>query len=75
MTIERYVHHGREVSVISAIKGRHRENCLCLQGCKHFQPGEPNHCEIASANYALCVKYGLTAPVGECPKYESGAGT
>lgn len=70
MSVERYVHHGREVSVISAIKGKHRDLCLCFQNCRFFKPGQPDHCEIAAENYALCVKHGLTAPVGECPKYE-----
>lgn len=69
--VERYEHHGRTVSVIAAIKGHHREHCLCFQGCRFFKPGTDDHCEIAAANYALCVQYGLTAPVGECPKYEA----
>lgn len=71
MTVERYDHHGRDVAVITDLRGKHREHCLCYRACRHFRPGQPNHCEIASANYALCREHGLVTPVYECPKYEA----
>jgi len=71
MTTERYVHHGREVTVISAVKGQHRDHCLCFQGCRFFKPGQPDHCLIAAKNYALCVEHGLVTPVYECPEYQA----
>ena len=71
VTIERYEHHGVEVSVFSHLKGTHRSACLCFSGCKRFRPGEPDNCQIADANYRLCVEYNIVAPVGECPKYEA----
>jgi len=52
------------------LKGRHRSHCLCFQGCRKFKPGEPGNCPAAEANYALCVKYDLTAPVFECPEFD-----
>lgn len=70
MNTERYTHHGREVVVISTLKGRHREHCLCFQGCRHFKPGAADNCEIAQATYENCVKFGTTTPVFECPKFE-----
>ncbi len=65
---EIYEHHGREVHVISSLKGSHRTNCLCWQ-CGKMKPGDENHCPIAQALYAICVEHGLTTPVYECPKY------
>lgn len=67
--VERYEHHGREVTVLSAIKGEHRSLCLCWQGCAKFKPGEPDNCPIAQSLYALCVEHGLTTPVGECAEF------
>jgi len=69
MDTEKYIHHGVEVTVISRLKGQHREHCLCHQGCIHFKPGKVDHCQIAQANYRTCVKYNIVAPVFECPKY------
>jgi len=71
MEIEKYVHHGVKVSVISAVKGKHRDHCLCFQGCLHFKPGKPDNCEIAQANFENCVKFNTTQPVFECPRFET----
>jgi len=60
-----YVHHGNDVFVREDLKGRHREFCLCYRNCYHF-----GDCEIASALYALCLKYHVVTPVWECPGYE-----
>jgi hypothetical protein len=66
---EKYTHHGVEVTVISVVKGKHRQNCLCFFGCQFFKPGQPDNCEIAQATYENCVKYGTTTPVFECPRF------
>lgn len=70
MDIEKYIHHGKEVSVISKIKGMHRDHCLCHQQCRHFKPERKDNCPIAQANYRLCVEHDIVTPVYECPKYE-----
>ena len=70
METEKYIHHGKQVVVISDLKGKHREHCLCFGGCKHFKPGEPDNCEIANDNFQLCLKHNIVTPVFECPKYE-----
>ena len=70
--VEKYIHHGYEVSVVTSVKGKNRAICLCWLGCKHFKPGSEENCEIAKQAYALCVEYNLTTPVTECPKYEAG---
>lgn len=72
--VERYEHHGREVAVIADGKGKHRERCLCFNACDFFKPGEPDHCEIAKANFELCQAHGIVAPVGECPRYRIAGG-
>lgn len=69
--VEKYVHHGAEVSVISQMKGKHRDICLCFQGCRFFKPGEPNNCSIAQQIYEMCVEHNLVTPVLECAKYEA----
>jgi len=68
---EKYMHHGKDVSVISQFKGRHREICLCFNECKFFIPGTPENCPIAEANYAFDVGQGIVTPILECPKYEA----
>ena len=67
---EKYEHHGVNVSVFSHLKGKHCDHCLCYNSCKFFHPGSENNCHIAQANYEFCKKYGTTAPIFECPKYE-----
>jgi hypothetical protein len=69
--VERYAHHGVEVSVVSAVKGQHRDHCLCFT-CERFNPDDSyTNCPIAKAVYANCVKFDLVTPVYECPKYEA----
>jgi len=70
MTVERYVHHGKEVAVLSEGRGKHRERCLCYQGCRFFKPGQIDNCPIAQKLYELCVEHNLTTPVVECATYE-----
>lgn len=70
---EHYEHHGDLVWVDTALKGRHREHCLCWQ-CDKFHPDEiKENCPIAQALFRLCVKYNLTTPVYECPVFEPKA--
>ena len=69
MSIERYTHHGTEVSVDSALKGTHREHCLCWQGCAKFKPGTEENCPIAVDTYRNCMKHALVTPVFECPQF------
>ena len=68
MITERYTHHGREVSVVAAVKGQHRDHCLCF-ACSKFKPGTPENCPIAQATYENCVKHNLVTPVYECPEF------
>jgi hypothetical protein len=70
-SITQYQHHGAWVSVQSDLKGKHREHCLCYQGCKKFKPGEPDNCYIAEAILKNCVKFDLVTPVWECPGYDT----
>ena len=72
MRIETYEHHGAEVYVQTHLKGKHREHCLCYQGCRRFKPGTAENCHIAQENFAMCVRHSIVAPVYECPAYEPG---
>jgi len=41
--------------------------CLCLNYCARFKPGEPDHCPAAQELYQIAVKYGVAFPVTRCP--------
>ncbi len=65
---ERYTHHGREVTVLSEVRGKHRELCLCYR-CQDFHPGQSFSCEIARTIYEHCKSFGLVTPVFECAHF------
>ena len=67
--IIQYEHHGGIVNVDEDQKGKHWEHCLCSR-CSNFFAGQPENCEIAETNYAVCKKYNITTPVFECPKFK-----
>jgi hypothetical protein len=69
---EIYEHHGARVAVRSALKGTHRDLCLCYD-CESFAPaeeGQASGCPIANAVYENAVKYDLVSPVLECPQFK-----
>jgi len=68
METEKYEHYGVEVSVVSALRGRHRSICLCYN-CMFFKPASNENCSIAQMNFEMDVKYHLITPVIECPVY------
>jgi hypothetical protein len=70
--ITTYEHHGSTVSVQEENKGKHRDNCLCFQGCRHFKPGTSENCQIAQAVYRNCVEFDIVTPVWACPQYTCG---
>jgi hypothetical protein len=69
----KWINHEAKVAVIEANKGKHRDNCLCFQGCGNYRPGTPAHCPIAQALFEFDVEHDLTTPVWECPEYTSVA--
>lgn len=74
MTVIRYDHAWGErsvnVAVLAENKGKHKDNCLCFQGCRFFKPGEADNCGLAEANYEFCVRNDMVCPVWECPMYQ-----
>lgn len=68
MTIERYQHHGVEVAVDSALKGKHRQHCLCYV-CDNFQVDGQTVCPIAKELYEFSRKHHTVNPVYECPSF------
>jgi len=68
--IEQYKHHGKKVFVRKALKGKHREHCLCFSCNKFTLDKREENCPIANLIYSLCVLENLVLPVWECPKFE-----
>ena len=82
--IEWYEHHGNRVAVMSDLKGKHREHCLCFECLKFYPDNEKwkggsnlpgaekkeKNCPIAQATFDNCEKHGLVTPVYECPKFD-----
>lgn len=70
--IIQYEHHGREVYVDEALRGKHREHCLCFQ-CDHFLPDGDEHrdrnCQFANLLFAFDQAFGMVTPVWECPYF------
>jgi hypothetical protein len=71
--VERYIHHGRVVSVLKELRGKHKSHCLCFI-CLRFNPDTPENCEIAQATFENCLRFGTTTPMYECPKFSVIAG-
>ena len=70
---EQYNHHGNVVWVRSALKGTHRDHCLCHAPCKKLDMvNRENNCPIARALYENCVKFKVVTPIFECPNFELG---
>lgn len=72
--VVKYEHHGQVVSVITSDLGRHRDRCLCWQGCKFFKPEDrEENCPHATNLFNTLVDEEnpiLVAPVAECSKFE-----
>lgn len=65
---ECYNHHGKSVWVRTALRGRHRDHCLCFS-CKQFLPASDKNCPIAQAVYQACIDHHVVTPVWECHKF------
>jgi len=65
----KYVHHGINMWVRNALKGKHRLVCCCYH-CDKFHPGKENNCPIAQALYEFDVDNSVTTPVWECEGFE-----
>lgn len=64
-----YEHHDRSVWVRTALRGKHREHCLC-RSCDRFAPEyRDENCPIANLVYSVCVAADLVLPVWECPNF------
>lgn len=53
------------VWVMTILKGKHREACLCYS-CERYKAGD---CPIAKAIFDNCVTYNVVTPVWECPDF------
>jgi len=68
IVVQVYVHHGKEMAVMEANRGKHRNNCLCFF-CPFFKPEDREaNCEIANALFRFDILAGVTTPVWECGK-------
>jgi len=71
MKREWYKHHGKVVTVVSQVKGKHREHCLCHK-CKRFNPdSKHDNCPWANILYGVCCAEGgpMVTPVYECESF------
>lgn len=68
--IEKYIHHGKKVSVQTMLKGKHRYHCLCYSCSKLDLKDRDKNCPISNMVYALCVLQNLCLPVWECPSFK-----
>jgi len=66
----KYLHHGRRVWTKAALRGKHRQYCLCYSCTRLNTEDRVKNCHIASDLFALCKKHCLTTPVFECPLFE-----
>lgn len=68
----RYTHHtDQPVAVMSHLKGKHKDHCLCWNGCSRFNPGSDDNCPLAKLLYEFDKTYNMVTPVWECPIYET----
>ena len=66
MQLVEYIHHGIRVKVKKALKGKHRDHCLC-HICERFIPNNrAKNCPKANRVYKACKEEGLVLPVWEC---------
>jgi len=64
-----YLHHGKEVWVISEMKGNHQCHCLCWS-CEKFNPNNvEENCPIAQINFEMDIENNITTPVWECAEF------
>ena len=69
--VRQFEHHGVVVSGQDHLIGKHRDHCLCFQGCKKFIPDDLNrNCKIAQALFRLDILCEITTPVFYCKEFE-----
>ena len=67
---EQYHHHTCLVWVRSALRGKHRDHCLCYS-CGLLHPDDPDsNCPVALSLYENCVIHNVVTPVYECPSFQ-----
>ena len=71
MAIIKYEHHDNIVCVQEHLEAKHKDHCLCFQGCVKFKPENVNNnCRIANKLYEFDKAFGLVTPVWECPEFK-----
>lgn len=68
-----YRHFGKDVTTVKEFVGKNQDICICRQGCKFFQPGEDDNCEITAMAYQLSKIAGIVL-VMTCVKFEQASG-
>jgi hypothetical protein len=69
-----YEHHGVMMHTRHAMKGLHRDNCLCYE-CERFAPNTLNNCMKSQAIYENCVAFDVVTPVWECADFRENGST
>lgn len=73
MNVEKQVHYGQEVTVNTDTEPLRKSECLCLNGCRWFRPGQADHCGHADALFQTCIAGGIALMVTRCALYEPKA--
>ena len=68
MSITEYSHHNMNVSVVEEFKGKHKDICICHQGCLFFAPKEELSCNFAKRAFGASKEIGIVL-VMECKHY------
>lgn len=69
MSIVKYIHHDKKVSVREDLKGKHRDYCLCFS-CEKFSSVMEDNCKITNHIFSLDQALNVTTPVWECGSFE-----
>jgi hypothetical protein len=67
--VERY---GQLVWENEEFEDQRTGNCMC-HFCARMKPGDPDHCEIAAAFYAVCKEHGCAFILTRCAKWVDNA--
>jgi hypothetical protein len=66
--IQRQDHYGTAVWTHLEMDALRKTECLCRL-CERCNPGQPEHCAIASAMFQVCVAQDIALAVTRCPHF------
>ena len=70
MELVKFDHHGKEVSAMKHLQGKHKEHCLCWVCNKLTPEDHENNCKIANLLFNVNKVCEITTPVFYCAQFE-----